>query len=59
MAKLHCIISMEKDLIVQGISILGSMDYRPSTPRNHDILLRGTMTSRSGYHNIMLEELSE
>ena len=37
MTKLHCIISMEKDLIVQGISILGSMDYRPSTPRNHDI----------------------
>ena len=37
MIKLHCIISMEKNLIVQGINILGSMDYMPSTPKNHDI----------------------
>ena len=37
MTKFHCIIRMEKDLIVQGISILGSMDYRPSTLGNHDI----------------------
>ena len=35
--KLHCIISMEKDRIVQRISILGS--YRPSTPGNHDSTL--------------------
>ena len=34
MTKLHCIISMEKDRVVQRISILGS--YRPSTPGNHD-----------------------
>ena len=34
MTKLYCIISMEKDRMVQRISILGS--YRPSTPRNHD-----------------------
>ena len=34
MTKLYCIISMEKDRIVQRISILGS--YRPSTPGNHD-----------------------
>ena len=32
--KLNCIISMEKDRVVQRISILGS--YRPSAPRNHD-----------------------
>ena len=51
MTKLHCIISMEKDLIVQGISILGSMDYRPNT--------LGTTTLCSGYHDIMLVEPSE
>ena len=34
MTKIHCIISMEKDCVVQRISILGS--YRSSTPRNHD-----------------------
>ena len=32
--KVHCIISMEKDHVVQRISILDS--YRPSTPGNHD-----------------------
>ena len=32
--KLHCIISMEKDRVVQRISILGS--YRPNTPGNDD-----------------------
>ena len=41
--KLHCIISMEKDCVVQRISILGS--YRPSTPRNHDCT--------PGYHDSM------
>ena len=59
MAKLHCIISMEKDLIVQGTKDSGFHGYKPSTPGNHDILLRGTMTSHSGYHNIMLGEPSE
>ena len=37
MTKLYCIISIEKDRIVQRISILGS--YRPSTPGNHDSTL--------------------
>ena len=37
MTKIHCIISMEKDCVVQRISILGS--YRSSTPRNHDNML--------------------
>ena len=42
---------MEKDSIFQGTSILGSMDYRPSTPMNNYIMFgipqhhaRGTMT---------------
>jgi len=46
---------MEKDPIVQGINILGSMDYRSSTSGNHDITfkvprlhIQGTTTSRSG-----------
>ena len=26
-----------KDLSIQRISILGSMDYKPNTPGNHDI----------------------
>ena len=54
MAKLHYIISVEKDLIFQRISILGSLDYRPSSPRNHEIPFgvprchaRGTTTSCS------------
>ena len=34
MTKLYCIISMEKDRIVQRISILDS--YKPGTPGNHD-----------------------
>ena len=34
MTKLHCIISMEKDSVVQRIGILGS--YRLSTPGNHN-----------------------
>ena len=34
MTKLYRIISMEKDRMVQRISILGF--YRPSTPRNHN-----------------------
>ena len=41
----------KEDPIFQGTSILGSMDYRPSTPRNHDITFgvpqhhaQGTMT---------------
>ena len=38
--RLHCITSMEKDLIVQGISLLGLMDYRSSTLGNHDITSR-------------------
>ena len=37
MTKLHCIINMEKNYVVQRINILGS--YRPSTPRNHDSTL--------------------
>ena len=31
---------MEKDPIVQGINILGPINYRPNTPRNHDITFR-------------------
>ena len=42
MTKLYCIISMEKDHIVQRINILGS--YRPSTSRD-------PTTVRPGYHN--------
>ena len=34
MTKLHCIISMEKNRVVQRISFLSS--YRPSTPENHN-----------------------
>ena len=52
---------MGKDPIVQKISILGSMDYRPNTPGNHDILFGvprrhawGTTTSHPGYHDITL-----
>ena len=36
--KFHCIISMEKDRLVQKINILGF--YRPNTPRNHDSMPR-------------------
>ena len=43
---------MKKDHIVQGTSILGSMDYRLSTSGNHDITLEG-------YHDITLEEPSK
>ena len=40
MTKLHCVISVEKDLIVQRINILGSMDYMPNITGNHDIPFR-------------------
>ena len=35
--KLHCIISMEKERVVQRINILGS--YRPNIPGNHNSML--------------------
>ena len=44
--KLHCIISMEKDRVVQRISILGS--YKSGTPKNHDSML-GVPRLYAGY----------
>ena len=47
--KLHCIISMEKDCIVQRIIILSFMDYRPSTFGVLQQYIWSTTTSRSWY----------